>query len=120
MDKLEPGEISCPDCDGSGTQELGGNSEDTFGNKWDLRCPCDKCHGKGKLDWIEQVVGVHDEPWVNVTINREPIYVSKEMIDGDWSYQNEIVQKMSQQLADNIDKQILETMGVPDDETGRR
>ncbi len=36
--ELEPGEVICSKCGGEG--------------------PCSKCHGRKKLDWIENVVGV--------------------------------------------------------------
>lgn len=37
--ELEQGEVICNKCGGEG--------------------PCSKCHGSGKLDWIENVVGVN-------------------------------------------------------------
>jgi len=50
--ELKEGEVYCDECNGSGNRA-----------KWDqipdYKCylPCNKCHGKGKLDWIENVVG---------------------------------------------------------------
>ena len=50
--KLKQGEVICSKCNGSGNQA-----------KWDqipdYKCylECDKCHGSGKLDWIENIVG---------------------------------------------------------------
>jgi len=41
--KLKKGEVHCDKCAGSGLEEK-------FGS-------CSKCHGEGKLDWVEAVVG---------------------------------------------------------------
>jgi len=46
--KLEEGEVKCPKCKGKAyTREENG-----------FKTLCSKCMGYGKLDWIENVVGV--------------------------------------------------------------
>ena len=60
--ELKEGEVQCSECHGSGNRA-----------KWnqipDYKCylMCDKCNGKGKMDWIEAVVGVKPEP--NLKLN---------------------------------------------------
>lgn len=46
--KLKPGEIICPKCKANSI--VGKGNGTVFG--------CDRCNGRGKLDWIEAVVGV--------------------------------------------------------------
>ena len=41
--KLKPGEIICPVC---------------HGEYYDDHYSCMKCKGKGKLDWVENIMGV--------------------------------------------------------------
>ena len=54
--KLEAGEVLCPDCKGSSNQA-----------RWDIMpdyrvyLECKTCNGKGKVDWIEAIVGVKPE-----------------------------------------------------------
>ena len=43
--KLEKGEIICSTCKGSGTHTI--NEKFT----------CQRCYGKGKVDWIENIIG---------------------------------------------------------------
>lgn len=50
--KLNVGEILCPKCQANDI--VGKGKPTVFG--------CDKCHGKGKLDWIENVVGIRQQP----------------------------------------------------------
>jgi hypothetical protein len=53
--ELKEGELICLECDGVGFD--------------DYTCP--KCHGHGKLDWVEMIVGKNDgfmvEPGVYIT-----------------------------------------------------
>ena len=62
--KLKEGEVLCDECNGSGNKA-----------KWDqipdYKCylECDKCLGKGKLDWIENVVGVKPKVKLNFRMN---------------------------------------------------
>lgn len=48
---------------------------------------CDKCHGTGELNWLENIFG-------------------KKEID----FREEIVNKLAQQLAEDIDKEILKSL----------
>ena len=50
---LEAGDIICPKC--KGKRE---NNQYTTPYKNHIEICCRKCYGNGKLDWIEQIVGV--------------------------------------------------------------
>jgi len=54
MIELNDGEIICSKCDGSGVHY----------NRMDISTfVCSKCLGRGKLDWIENIVGVKKYSW---------------------------------------------------------
>ena len=50
--KLKPGEVVCNRCNGSGKYPSSNNSSTCIDSY-----KCFKCHGTGKLDWIENIVG---------------------------------------------------------------
>ena len=50
--ELEPGEVICKECNGSGKKD-----EENTDIVFKIFNQCKKCHGKGKLDWVENVVG---------------------------------------------------------------
>lgn len=52
---------------------------------------CPECDGKGYLDWIENIVG------------------KRNIIE---DFRSEIVSKMAKQMAEDIDREILESMGL--------
>jgi len=58
---MKKSNIKCDKCDGSGYQKdeyevtMSGASGDNYTMGYSRTCL--KCHGKGKLDWIEAVVG---------------------------------------------------------------
>jgi len=54
---LKEGEVFCSKCKGTGTAD--NNSNGYFDST------CDKCHGRGIVDWIENVVG-KPEPMGNI------------------------------------------------------
>ena len=62
--KLKEGEVICDECMGSGNQA-----------KWDripdyrITLKCDKCHGEGKLDWIENITGKKEKIKFDYRIN---------------------------------------------------
>lgn len=52
--KLKPGEVLCDRCNGSCM-----NHDPEFIKAWgNTRCP--KCWGKGKLSWVDNLVGIID------------------------------------------------------------
>lgn len=51
--ELKEGEIICPKCKGKYCIE---NEEGPIGT-------CNKCHGKGKLDWVSNAMGKGKHPW---------------------------------------------------------
>lgn len=54
MNKLKPGEVKCEKCKGTGYNL---KAPDNNIPRYQKLPPCPKCHGSGKLDWIENVVG---------------------------------------------------------------
>jgi DnaJ-class molecular chaperone len=50
--ELNPGEIICDQCNGTGKEYIGVPIP-----RGDIYNNCPKCQGVGKLDWIEAVVG---------------------------------------------------------------
>lgn len=87
--KLNPGEEFCPKCNGKGKTLM----------KKDVTLTCSKCYGFGKLDWIENAMG-----------KKLP---SGEQIE-QWA-----IETMSQQIADEIDKEIIESVIKEAEEYGR-
>jgi len=57
MPKLKKGEYKCKKCNGKGTI-LAKDDPKTLIWLENQRVACPVCNGKGKLDWIENVIGV--------------------------------------------------------------
>jgi len=99
--ELEPGEVKCDQCKGTGHPN---NNEIDYDQKY-VTYPwvCDKCNGAGKLDWIENIVGkqprVMKDSWTVDFSTTEQLYSSDI---------NPIIDKLGEQIAKDIDKQILE------------
>jgi len=105
--KLNPGEILCPKCNGDRECEVGSKSEDPDGNEYIITAFCDVCHGTGKLDWIEQVVGKRSK-------NNMFTASFDEVFHGDFSITvKPYMEALAKQMADNVDREILKAMGVP-------
>ncbi len=51
--KLNPGDVICYECKGEGLYKP--IPSDIYNGYWKMQC--DVCHGAGKLDWIENIVG---------------------------------------------------------------
>lgn len=96
--KLKEGEVLCDKCYGKG-----------FLGKGRALPICPKCFGAGKLDWIENVVGKRPAPrtlkagW---TIQDAKDFNTLSNVD----LHDEIFSDMSKQMAENIDKEILEKL----------
>lgn len=80
---INEGEELCPECNGKGQIPCINHETKTIKNI--LRCH--NCQGKGKLDWIEKVVGV--KPVVNFDM---------------W------MDKAAEELAKSVDRQILKSL----------
>ncbi len=65
--KNDGSEFICPDCNGKGSDRLP-LIESTIVKE------CEKCGGKGKLDWIEKAVGKKEEDLIDY-LNKHPIDV---------------------------------------------
>ena len=87
-------EIKCDKCNGSGKIKC-----KKCNGKGYIKCR--KCNGTGKLDWIEAIVGKHKSKQFKVN------WPTSEQLYGHDI--NPIgMEKLSKQIADDIDKQILE------------
>ena len=78
---LKPGETFCPECKGSGKAE----PWDSAGYTITPECP--KCLGDGKFDWVQRIMGKKPRMFGHL--------------------ESEIYDKLSKQIADEIDKEIL-------------
>jgi hypothetical protein len=56
--KLYPGEVECDRCDGTGFRPPKSEDGETFARI------CPKCCGEGKLDWLENICGKKDDPFI--------------------------------------------------------
>jgi len=101
--ELEPGEVICDQCKGTGHPN---NNEIDYNDKFYFNVPhaCDKCNGSGKLDWIENIVGKNPRKltgdWTIEWSTSEQLYGS--------NLEKDIVDQISKNMADKIDKEILE------------
>ena len=108
--RLEPGEVICDKCKGTGHPN---NNEIDYKQKdFTFLWVCNKCNGEGKLDWIEAVVGKKKlfSVWGQKTMQfstAEQLY-SEEALESD--YGKIIIEKVAQQIADGIDKDIIRTI----------
>lgn len=101
LEPLEPGEVICDKCNGTGKPN---NNKIDYRQKY-VTYPwtCDKCYGVGKLDWIE-----------NVTGKRPRMLIANWNVDWSTAEQlyspslDPIIEKISENIAKKIDKQILE------------
>jgi hypothetical protein len=63
---LEEGEVICNKCEGGGTWPQLFMDEYNDDSAQYYICP--KCHGNGKLDWIEKICGKPKNPYYNFTL----------------------------------------------------
>lgn len=93
--KLEEWEMVCNKCEGCG-------------GTW-IHTVCTKCQGKGKVDWVENIVGRKPESIDtsgsnNVSIGHKVGYCKTTGSD------NIIIDALVQQLTNKIDQEIMETL----------
>ncbi len=58
--ELKEGEVICDKCNGSGVIRT---TEQRGKHFYPIKTFCEKCHGDGKLDWIENVTGKRRYRW---------------------------------------------------------
>ena len=63
--KLYPGEVICDKCNGTGHQATWENIPD-----YRVYTPCSKCHGDGKLDWLENIMGKREQGFDDLSMRR--------------------------------------------------
>jgi len=87
--EIKPSEIVCDKCNGVGNltkiieYEIRGMIHRVPGIiEYEL---CPKCNGSGKLDWIEQIVGKHRNPYEEMSIplmrKKYPKLITKELVN---------------------------------------
>jgi hypothetical protein len=77
MEKLKPGEIVCEECKGTGYDLKVPDVEDQYTLEYRRHYKCDKCHGVGKFDWIEVIVGKKPKPCFIKSLCKEHDYSHK-------------------------------------------
>jgi len=90
------GELLCDECEGRGSIP---EKEDQF----KLARMCEKCQGRGKVDWLSHITGVPPKPTGFSTS-------SFTSTSGNCAIPNAIVDAAAKQLADSIDKEILDNL----------
>ncbi len=100
---LDPGDIICLKCEGLGwlTKDLSRE------NDWQYTC--DKCWGAGKLDWIERIMG---KPSPHHTLKGDWSIEMDQELNAlhDISLDSEIIDAMTQEIADEIDEEIIKNI----------
>lgn len=91
--KLEEWEMVCDKCEGRGTS-------------WIYTTPCSKCQGKGKVDWIENIVGKKPETIDTSGSNNAFVGYQSGLCKTTGS-DNIIINALAQQLANEIDQEIM-------------
>jgi len=92
---LNEGEVICDKCNGTGFWEKNG-------------LQCYKCLGKGKLDWVTNVMG-----------RRAPLVInwgtsSMSSISSSNKIQDKFIKEMAHEMAKKIDEEILASLSKPD------
>lgn len=92
--ELNEGEELCPVCEGEGFFTVG----------W-----CTKCQGKGKLDWVEKIVGV--KPLIEIDLSNHVsgfTHTDSDLLDAaDINISEQITKLASEKLAKEIDEKLL-------------
>lgn len=130
--KLEEGEMICDKCGGKGGNSFGTPSGDLTKPQW---VRCQKCQGEGKVDWVENIMGKAPQQNHGTsssssfmmggtfakagTSGQSPKCLISDDVDSpvDFYYNGEhsfltsqLLDKMGKEIADSIDKEILESI----------
>jgi len=103
---INPGEVLCDKCSGDGWIKRENKNENNSQFFDYLNIICDKCYGVGKLDWIEIIVG-KEKPKPK-DFNFKISHMFENEITSDFS--NKIINNVVEQMAKEIDKQILDML----------
>lgn len=96
--KLNPGEVICDQCNGTGSPD--NNINDDIINSFH----CEKCHGYGKLDWVEAVVGKKRYRWEDTEIISTPLTAKERRLKDLWTveFNHEVKSIFSEALFNGI------------------
>jgi RecJ-like exonuclease len=91
---LKEGEVICDKCNGTGV--------------WKKVHPCYKCLGKGKLDWVTNVMGGRRKPLVAHwgTSSASSLSDSNKIND-------KFIKEMAREMVKKIDEEILQSLSDP-------
>lgn len=104
--ELGPGDVLCNECDGSG-YTIVENENKTNAVFEQLNIICPKCYGRGKLDWIENIVGRQKLPPLEINF---PDMTTKNYADFQKEYICEFVDEAAKNIAQDIDKELLKKL----------
>ena len=96
---LNEGEVICDKCNGTGFWEETG----LRGHQ------CYKCLGKGKLDWVTNVMGGRRKPLVAHWGTS-----SASSLSSSNKIQDKIIKEIAHEMAKKIDEEILASLSKPD------
>ena len=97
----------CNKCNGTGKSELSSHGSSN------IETECTKCLGAGELDWIEYIIGKRKPKYFYVDWNN--LWKNSYFDD---TLEKEIINKMAEQIALDIDKQIMEEFCIKEVKVG--
>jgi len=117
--KLEEGEMVCDKCEGKGGNAYNQPSDDLTKPQW---VRCQKCQGTGKVDWIENVVGKKPPDMFGSSSTSSMSSGGTFAVSPGMNnfLDKEALDVMSKHLADEIDKEILESLMVDLEQTNKK
>ena len=96
---LEEWEMLCNECGGCG--------DDPSSNTFTTICP--KCQGAGKVDWLENILGKNPHIRLRATF----------LDDSSYMINDKILAEIAKEMADQIDKEILESILTTVEQTNK-
>ena len=102
----DEGEILCNECGGRGSIPI--KREEEFGG---LTSRCQKCQGEGKLDWVSYIMGKPKPAEFSFSSSSTSSWSgSSGGVNGSSPVIKKAVDAMAKKLAEDIDKEILDTL----------
>lgn len=102
---LNDGELICDQCNGSGVGEIDKNSN------YIITPFCQKCRGKGKVDWISNATGEQDSGYLSISMDDSDFFSSTIAAEDIMINGKSLIETISQKVAEEVDKKIMEIFG---------